>query len=115
MKAWDELSRMRRAIFLIDDPLAPWYWPPLPAGRRPRALEWARRARLVHVARNRLVCTMVRRIHRLTGFDRHPVPPPHPPRCVPGNECCNAIGRHRRVIAFICGVDEKIPQRFFIV
>jgi hypothetical protein len=113
------------ALFLIDDPAAPWYWPPLPQGRRPRQLEHARRARLIREWRNRLVATLIQRLHVVSGFKRHGPPPEHPPRCVRqplwinGKEqpavCvfCEAIRVHRDGVELLLATDPRVPRRYF--
>lgn len=103
-------------LLLIDDPTAPWYWPPLPAGRRRRREEHARRARAVFLARNLLVCTLVQRIHQLAGFEPHAMvlgAIQHPRLCTPNCEWCAAIERARRAVEFLMGLDPRIPRRFF--
>lgn len=105
------------ALFLIDDPLAPWYWGELPKGRRPRKLEHARRARLIREWRNRLVATFIQRLHQQSGFSRQPPSPPHPQRCIQlgALPCpfCEAIREHRRGVLLTLGIDPRIPNRYF--
>lgn len=76
-------------------PLASRYWPPLPKGRRPRALERARRARVVWAHRKQLRDLMFLRARALARelLAGLPPQPPHGLRCTgfPGCPECRAI------------------------
>lgn len=70
------------------------HWPPLPTGRRCRALERLRRVLLVMGARSELAAALVRRVRALVP--PLSAEPTHGPRCGPGCADCAAIWRWRR-------------------
>lgn len=85
-------------------PLALEHWPPLPAGRRPRALERARRRRVVMAARAALAGVLVRRLRSLVPPLRPE--PQHGPRCTGADQgCpdCHAIASWRVELEVLSG------------
>lgn len=94
------------------NPLAPEHWPPLPHGRRPRALERARRQRLVLEARRAVAGVLVRRIRSLVPPLR--ACPSHGPKCSgPGCLECLAIARWRVEYEVISGAAATVRRYLF--
>jgi hypothetical protein len=98
-----ELGELNFWEGIPDHPLHQRFWAPLPAGRRPRQLERARRVRLVREWRAVALAVLVQRIRQLAPPLR-PCPP-HGRVCPPGCAECAAIMRWRVEYSVIAGFD----------
>jgi hypothetical protein len=114
------IGPLRLGVVLADgrwlppDPLALEHWPPLPAGRRPRALERARRIRVVDATRSALLAVLVRRLRAELGIGGLPPCPPHGAACrQPGCADCAAITRWRVMVAVVTGADARMHRLMF--
>jgi hypothetical protein len=94
-------------------PLSARHWPPLPPGRRPRALERERRRRLVVATRSALLAVLVRRLRAELGIDGLPPCPPHGLRCPPGCAECHAIRSWRVMVEVVTGADARVHRYMF--
>lgn len=92
-------------------PLFREHWAPLPAGRRPRQLERARRVRLVREWRAVALAVLVQRIRQLAPPLR-PCPP-HGPKCPPGCRECAAIWAWRAEYSVLSGLDRGGSEYLF--
>lgn len=87
------------------------HWPPLPAGRRPRALERERRWRLVRATRSELLAVLVRRIRASVPPLR--AEPMHGPKCGPGCADCLALIRWRVEYEVLSGAAPVVRRYLF--
>jgi hypothetical protein len=100
----------------LRGPLALHHWPPLPAGRRPRALERERRRRVVQATRSALLAVLVRRLRAELGVPQMRPAPVHGRLCTTleqGCPDCRAIASWRLEIDFVTGANSLARRYLF--